>query len=58
MITVLCLDEVVGYQPGSSCDVTMTTVRQALEGAQLADCFLSLTVSLTDLLLDGELLSF
>lgn len=30
MITVPCLDKVVGYQPVSNCDVTMTTKRQVL----------------------------
>lgn len=30
MITISCLDKVVGYQPVSSCDVTMITNRQVL----------------------------
>lgn len=30
MTTVPCLDKVVRYQPVGSCDVTMTTTRQAL----------------------------
>ena len=44
MITVPCLGKLVGYQPVSSCHITMTTKRQALEDAELADCSFRLWV--------------